>query len=72
MLRAQGQRTDLTSGKHSRSWTQYCEGIGSSKRSVDGSLKKERILDEKISSGINEGMECLRIGLLLRDSFEGV
>lgn len=40
MLRHQGQRTDLTSGLKSRSWTQYCEQIGSSKDVVNRWLRQ--------------------------------
>jgi len=39
-LRAQGQRTDLTSGKNTRSWTHYCEDIGSSRRVVNNWLNR--------------------------------
>ncbi len=34
-LRAQGRRTDRTSGQMTRSWEGYCKDIGSSKRTVN-------------------------------------
>ena len=34
-LSAQGERTDLTSGQKSQSWTDYCQEIGSSRRVVN-------------------------------------
>lgn len=35
LLSAQGQRTDLTSGVSARSWSEYCEDIGTSRRRVN-------------------------------------
>lgn len=40
MLRSQGRRSDLTSMQKSRSWTEYCEEIGSSKDTVNRWLKQ--------------------------------
>jgi len=34
ILSSQGKRTDLTSGKNSRSWADYCHDIGVEKRTV--------------------------------------
>jgi len=39
-LRTQGQRTDLTSGKNTRSWTDYCKEIGSERRTVNNWLNR--------------------------------
>lgn len=39
-LRSQGQRSDLTSGKNTRSWTIYCKDIGSSRRVVNNWLNR--------------------------------
>lgn len=38
-LSAQGQRSDLTSEENFRSWTDYCEDIGSSRQVINGWLK---------------------------------
>lgn len=38
VLSSQGKRTDLTSGKNSRSWAGYCQDIGVEKRTVNNWL----------------------------------
>jgi len=51
VLSIQGQRTDLTSGQMSRSWNQYCQDIGTEKRTVNRWLNKwyppKRLEDQK-------------------------
>jgi len=40
ILSIQGQRIDLTSGQKSRSWSQYCQDIGSSRRVINRWLQR--------------------------------
>jgi hypothetical protein len=64
-LRAQGKRSDLTSGKNTRSWEQYCIEIGITKRSANNWLNmwfpeqlnlEDKPIIEKIFTTNNVGL----------------
>ena len=59
VLNAQGQRTDLTSGQKFRSWTNYCQEIGSSRQVVNRWIKRwfdePNLLTERKTTSLPKG-----------------